>query len=315
MLGIPLHTLGVAVFFALSGYLVMSSRDRMSSAPRFLWHRCLRIFPGLVIVVIVTVLVVGPLSSTLQPAAYFGDPQTREYLRALGLMPAYDLPGVFESTVHARSAVNGSLWTLGIEFLCYLAVLAIGLIPARTRWIALAVIASAAVVVSGVGSYAEATGWAVVAPAAEMVVFFAAGALASCLRVRLRASVALAVFAAWVAATLVAPQLALPLAWLALPYCVLALAFGSIPVVRSVGRVGDLSYGTYLWAYLVQQVVIDLAPALPLAASVGLVIVVTLPIAALSWWFVEKPALSAKGWRSISSTHENRRPDRVPLRP
>jgi peptidoglycan/LPS O-acetylase OafA/YrhL len=96
---------------------------------------------------------------------------------------------------------------------------------------------------------------------------------------------------------------------------VLTFAFASTPVVREVTALGDLSYGTYLWAYVVQQVVIDRAPALPLAASVGLTIAITLPIAAVSWWFVERPALSLKGWRSISSTHENRRPHRVPLRP
>jgi len=292
VLGLPLHALGVAVFFAISGYLVAGSRDRTSSGIQFLRNRALRIFPGVIAVTLVTVFAIGPIASTSGIAAYFSRSETWAYLQAMILVPRYDLPGVFESGTHARTAVNGSLWTLGVEFFCYLLVLAVGFASRKNRPSLFAGMAAGGVTLAiacdgipSVGGFAS---------AAEMMVFFAVGALLSSVRVVLRASVALALFTAWIVASVVEPQWGMLLAWLALPYCVLTLAFASAPVLSWVEKIGDLSYGTYLWAYLVQQLVIDVAPHLSLIVSLAVTVACTIPLAAVSWWIIEKPALALK---------------------
>jgi len=287
VLGFPVYTLAVYVFFAISGHLVASSWRRDPHPGRFLARRALRILPALVVVVVLTALVVGPLVTTLDARAYFASPSTWAYLTNVTLVAGYDLPGVFAD--NPVSAVNGVLWTLGPEFLCYLAVLAIGSLPRRAR-IPVALAATAALVVLSFASP-----WPDWTPAFRAAVFFAGGAaLAVLRRFRLPLVAGALVLIAWGGVALSVPELALPAAWLALPPLVIAAGRASTPGLRTVGVVGDLSYGSYLWGFLVQQVVVQLAPGLPLGADVAIVVVATLAIAAASWHLVERRALALK---------------------
>ena len=60
-------------------------------------------------------------------------------------------------------------------------------------------------------------------------------------------------------------------------------------VLRRAGRFGDLSYGMYLYAFPVQQVILGARPdfGYPILACM----VLTVPLAVLSWHLVERPAL------------------------
>src|SRR5947208_1034364 len=53
-------TLGVKIFFCISGYLVAQSWIRDPSLPRYLTRRALRIFPALAVVVLVSTFLLGP---------------------------------------------------------------------------------------------------------------------------------------------------------------------------------------------------------------------------------------------------------------
>jgi peptidoglycan/LPS O-acetylase OafA/YrhL len=76
-------------------------------------------------------------------------------------------------------------------------------------------------------------------------------------------------------------------------YCVLWLAF-RLPI-RRVARHGDLSYGTYIYAFPIQQLLALYGlNRWGMPAYVALVLAGTLPIAFLSWWLVERPWLSLK---------------------
>ena len=115
--------LGVSIFFVVSGFLVTMSFDRLGDVRAFLANRCLRILPGLAAAVLLTALVLGPVASTLPAREYFTQPQAWLYpLRNLLLYPVtYALPGVFTHNPYP-GAVNGSLWTLRLEFSFYLAI-------------------------------------------------------------------------------------------------------------------------------------------------------------------------------------------------
>ena len=106
--------------------------------------------------------------------------------------------------------------------------------------------------------------------------------------------------AATLRALLAAGAVALPLGMagaggygvaLLLPFATLLLARG---LDCDLSRAGDLSYGTYLWAFPLQQALAALLPGIgPLglfAAALG----PTLLCAALSWRLVERPALAFK---------------------
>ncbi|QHC64310.1 acyltransferase family protein [Rathayibacter festucae] len=294
LLGLPVHSLGVSVFFCVSGYLIAGSMERAPSAGRFLWHRVLRIFPALIVVVAVSMLVLGPLATSLPVGAYFSSGQTWAYALNVPLLAQYELPGVFDSAVHARPAVNGSLWTLGVEFCCYLGVLALRWVPRTWRGVplrgVLAVLALVGLaVVTGLGG--------ALGSSAELCAFFAAAAAVRLLvpTAWLRwpaGAVALAVLL--LAAGTPLQQVAL---WVALPVLVIVVGTGSLPVLRRAARFGDFSYGLYLWSYPVQQLVLEVLGRLPMPANLALVVAVTLLLAVASWWLIERPALRWKDLR------------------
>jgi hypothetical protein len=110
----------VQVFFILSGVTVAQSFDRSRSVIDFAAARTLRIFPALIVCVLFTSFIVGPMVSSLAPAQYLADPGLYAYVaKTLTLSSgSASLPGVFETNPFA-GYVNSSLWTLKYEVICY----------------------------------------------------------------------------------------------------------------------------------------------------------------------------------------------------
>lgn len=269
--------LGVGVFFVVSGYLVCGSLRRSASLGDYLKKRLLRIGPGLVVSLLVTALVLGPFVTTLSLRDYFASPQVWLYVvRNALLYPVdYALPGVFAANPFP-GVVNGSLWTLRLEFSGYLglAVLAaLGLLrPAVVT--GLATLAAAAFVVLHLAWPAQA-GWLRLADLAALNGYlFLAGAWLD-----LRGKPL-----AWWAPAIGLLLLATPLWMLGLPAVVLAVARTPAPRLPA-----DLSYGLYIYAFPLQQI-LAAHGALTLWASLA----ATAPFAAASWFLVEKPALRLK---------------------
>lgn len=115
----------VAIFQTIFTTIWAPSWQRDPHLGRFFVRRCLRIFPALVVVVVLSVLVLGPALTSLTWMEYWQAEGTWRYLKTLLLNNQKGLPGVF---VHnpLPEAVNGSLWSLGPEFLAYLILAAVG---------------------------------------------------------------------------------------------------------------------------------------------------------------------------------------------
>ena len=128
---------GVTIFFFLSGMLVWTSWARDPHWGRFFMRRSLRIFPALWVVVLGTAFVLGPVFSTLSVADYFADQETWRYLSTAMMLIRHTLPGVFSDNPFPQ-AVNGSLWTLPVEFLCYVSVAVLGSVKFMPKGIAVA---------------------------------------------------------------------------------------------------------------------------------------------------------------------------------
>lgn len=109
----------VGVFFLFGGFLIARSCEHYPEARKFFSARILRLFPELLFVVILTAFVLGPMLSTLSPAEYFTNPQTYKYLLNGALIMVHQLPGVFTNNP-SGDVVNAALWTLPAEFVCYI---------------------------------------------------------------------------------------------------------------------------------------------------------------------------------------------------
>lgn len=126
--GESLPSLAVDLFFVASGFLVTASYCQRNDLYAFTEARLLRIFPGLIVAVLFCVLVVGPISTTLSLSDYFSSPSIFSYIKHnISLLNGiqFDLPSVFTSNPYPGS-VNGSLWTLPIEFWMYIVVAVLG---------------------------------------------------------------------------------------------------------------------------------------------------------------------------------------------
>lgn len=114
LLGQAVSTIGVKIFFLISGYLIAQSFLNDSNIVRYCIRRFFRIIPGLAGVVLFAVFIIGPVFTILPIKDYFSHGTTWAYLKNIGLYIQYFLPGVFEANPYP-DAINGSLWTLPVE--------------------------------------------------------------------------------------------------------------------------------------------------------------------------------------------------------
>lgn len=288
---VTLGRLCVAVFLVISGVLITQSHERTPSLARYTWARVLRIFPGLAVVLLASAFLLGPALTELPLSAYLGSPETYLYvLRNLTLYsPQWELPGVFTGNVYP-TAVNGSLWTLKYEVGFYLLVAGLGAAGLLRRWVALAGWVAAAVVpfVPYVGP--RLSFWP------ELYLYFGGGLALYLLRERVRMS-------PWVALGCVVGLVVTARLGVGFRYAVgccgayLVLYLAFLPSrLAGFARYGDFSYGVYIYAFPVQQLVTALLGGRTVwwvNAALSLPVVVAL--AALSWHGVERPALRLKG--------------------
>lgn len=308
--GVPFARVGLDVFFSVSGYLVTASWERNPRFGTFLFKRAMRIFPGLIACVLATVFVLGPLLTTLPLGEYLQSRETAAYLGNIVLFSELYLPGVFTG-LREQGAVNGSLWSLLPEFACYLTVPLFALVARRFR---VAVLAGAALLLGAAGL---AMFLGALAPiglghldlryALVEVPFFMVGAGLYLLDRRFgdafwRADICLLFFSGNYVISAWLDWWNLPFEWFTLPYMVLAFGRMSLPIVRRTARFGDFSYGLYLYAFPVQQAVLMVWPRAEY--PVMLCAALTLPLAALSWHLVEKPALAWRGRRAASAAEQ-----------
>ncbi|NWG93142.1 MAG: acyltransferase [Parvularculaceae bacterium] len=121
-----LGRVAVMTFFVLSGFLLTCSYRSDPSLAAFARKRALRIAPALAAVVLFSIFVIGFAATTLSPRDYFRSEETWRYLANLAFYTGFDsLPGVFADAPIA-GVVNGPLWTLKIEVLCYATLAAAG---------------------------------------------------------------------------------------------------------------------------------------------------------------------------------------------
>ena len=123
---VTLGTVSVMIFFSISGFFIARSFAGRTSLARFLQARCLRLFPALIVVLMVTLFICGFWLTTAAPGVFWAAAPDY-FLHNVTLFSLhYELPGVFAANPYGPP-INGSLWTLNYEVLCYLGVVLAGL--------------------------------------------------------------------------------------------------------------------------------------------------------------------------------------------
>jgi peptidoglycan/LPS O-acetylase OafA/YrhL len=295
------QTIGVKIFFSISGYLVAISWYHDPNAWRFFLRRVARIFPGLIAVVLFSGFIAGPFLTEISLGEYFSNARLRQYMMNILLYVSYDLPGVFTKNIYPI-AFNGSLWTLPAEITMYVVFPFIAYAGSLLYRPKITLLLSAIVFCSASLYLQQAVpGGRVVFYGSNVFEFldvcpyFLVGACFAVydskkflnIYVSFILIMSLAVFETS------APIKEFMLL-LALPYASISFGNGT-SILSSVSRIGDLSYGLYLYGFPVQQTVSHFMGSRGGPwANCAISTVFAAILAFASWHLIEKNALKLK---------------------
>ncbi|WP_249136322.1 acyltransferase family protein [Bradyrhizobium tropiciagri] len=284
----------LALFFALSGFLVTASLLRCKSLISFLGLRLLRIAPALAVETTLSAIIIGSFFTELPLAQYFADPKFHAYFLNIVGDIHYELPGLFLHNP-LPVLVNSQLWTVPYELWCYviLALLAVTTICFnRVAYLVFMVIAQIGLVGYDIARWDEVP----IQLRPHLLVFcFLAGVGFYLWRDKVPFHRTLCLFALVLCAAAMATGRADALA--PVPAAYIACYLGLMNPRRSwIVSSGDYSYGLYLYGFVIQQCVATFGPPVQ---HWYLNILISLPlafgVAVASWHLVEKHALRLRG--------------------
>jgi peptidoglycan/LPS O-acetylase OafA/YrhL len=288
--------IGLAGFFVISGYFIYKSMERSSSIWDYLKKRFLRLFPALFVVLFLTLLIIPilyngsvPLGENLSYWTYLPN-----NLSLYGFQGKVD--GVFANLPY--HSINGSLWTIRYEFSLYLLVMLFLFI--RKKPIKIIITASLLFLIwmllyqfgldrFGGSKLLGMQGLSML----NLGGFFIAGVLLAVLNFKNWNKQ----WILWLAVIMLAASLYFNfysvVKHVLFPIVILGIGFTAIKGVSSFGKYGDPSYGIYIYAFPIQQLLVYyLKPGLLILllwSSVAAII-----FGYLSWHLIEEKALRFK---------------------
>lgn len=279
-------SVSIAILFFVSGLLVVDSYQRVPNALLFLASRAGRVMPGLLVCLLASILVIGPIFTRLDLHSYFTNPSTLLYYttNASLIDIQWHLPGVFESSVYG---FNGSFWSFPVGVRLYLAVALLGVLGIF-RFSLLATLVLVALFMAGI-FFPEKVPYFLELPLnVKAVAPFLLGALLAANKQAIRLTPALVVAA-------------IAIAWLGLDsewgkYLLFAAFFIALlylftrPACCAIGLPGNYCYGIYIYGFPVQQIVAHLQPSPHPWVNAAFSLPIAIGLGAVSWHFVEKPA-------------------------
>lgn len=284
--------LALKAFYVISGFLITQSYERTNDVLKFFKARILRILPGVVFIVFISTLVLGPIITEHSPNQYFSNPLTYKYLLSVFLIDVqYNLPGVFENNIYP-GAVNGSLWTLKYVFGCYIVLAFLGITQLLKKRVVLLILGSAYFLhLLNIES-------STLSDSVYFLTYFMVGAAIYFFRDNIRISSGYAGICAallCISSVFGVLKAALPILW---AYIIIYFAFHPKIKLHSFGRNGDYSYGMFVVGFPIQQLVVQYYGG-SMNAYVNFVISfpIILVCAFFSWHIIEKPCLKLKKYK------------------
>jgi peptidoglycan/LPS O-acetylase OafA/YrhL len=307
-LNMSIGAFAVDLFFLTSGFLVSASLLARQNALEFVIARILRIIPGLWVMLLIVVVFLGGAMTSLPLREYLTSDMLIEYVVKCGTLVTgvvdY-LPGVFSSNPFG-SMVNIPLWTLPYELDMY------GLLLVTWVLLALSGRRRAALFRYAMVAFSAVAGLLLVAgyfrhglPAKfelhstyafpSLFYMFFTGAAFYVIRDRIELSGRLFCAAGIALLASVFNRHVFFVVYLfTVPYLLFYVAYVPNGKVRLFNRLGDYSYGVYIYGFPVQQTIIALVGGISILSLALIALPITLLLAILSWHLVEKRALSLK---------------------
>ncbi|WP_078294517.1 acyltransferase [Mycobacterium sp. D16R24] len=277
-------------FFVISGFLITAAWMRRPYLKEYWASRILRIFPGLWVCLLVVAFVIAPIAAKIQHSTVsFSSELAYVVNNALLNVAYFDIDGT-PTDVPYPGVWNGSIWTLFFVLLCDVMVSVLGIVGLlKRRWVIPTLFVVAIIWAAYVSYTPPLYSWPQVL--ARFFVVFLAGAMLYQYQDQVPARWSLVALSVAIVAASGFTQNYRVIGALPLAYAVIA----SGALIRKTRLRNDLSYGVYIYAFPIQQLLagLGLARLNPFLFFL-LATAATLPLAALSWFVVEKRAMALK---------------------
>lgn len=249
----------------MSGYLVANSFRRSSDIKQYYFKRIIRIYPPYALCIVLTTIILFAFSK-VNLHEYL--PQAMRYIKNnLLFSPVYNLTSLFQNNPYPN-AVNGSIWTMPVEMVCYLILPVCMLIGKAIKKYQISTVIQYMffIVLFFVFRFKYPDTRAVVwgTDWVKLLIlgsFFFGGVWISSLaagdgRKFIRADLAVILIFMIIA---LGDYYHYELNVIFLPYIIIAFCISTSPLCPQFFNRWDIAYGLYLWAFPVQQVVILIA--------------------------------------------------------
>lgn len=289
---VSLGNLCVDVFFMVSGYLILASYLRISNTRNYLIARALRIYPGLIIAVLITSLVIVPFIIPTTLEDYYKDHSTWLYLLN-AIMPLSEMisniNGFNTGTHNIYSpVVNGALWTIGWEIKCYFLIIILSLVQLLRHRLVILISTIALLLLYNFYYNIDAF---------RFYSLFMTGMCFYLFRDKIAFNNKLLTILS-VSSLIISCYFGVifdVIFAISGGYLLFSFAFNPKVKLNNFGKYGDFSYGIYLYGFFIQQIliilnngkmdnVLNFILALPIAILCGI----------LSYYLIEKPCIRLK---------------------
>ena len=294
---IVLAQIGLSGFFIISGYFIFRSLERSKSIFDYFKKRFLRLFPALLVVLLLTILLAPLVYKSEIPffknnAVYTYVPNNLSLYRFQS-----SIKGIFDT--NAYHAINGSLWTIRYEFSLYVALSLLFFFRSQKRVVVILVsfafIAFYFLYNFYLNRLAGSTLFGLQGiHLLNLGTFFISGSLLAALQFE-KIKHKSVIFGISVLILMLSLYFNCydSVKHLVFPIVILLIGFIPLPFIRAFGKFGDMSYGIYIYSFPILQTLMyffKLKTYELLIFSVMLSIV----FGYLSWHLIEKRALKYK---------------------
>lgn len=286
---ISLGNFAVCIFLLISGFFITKSMIKVGKGWPFLKKRIMKIVPPLFLVVFFTAFLIGPFVTNVSFVKYITDPSPYMYvIKNTILWTEHHIIGVFTNQVYFES-INGSLWTLPVEFLCYIGCLLAYQLKLLKKERLKYTVPIAAIVILFQGKISRMV--PIVGSVLPLILFFYIGMLIYVYKDKIK----LTSVGFWIMLTISIVSVFLKIypytKYLCLPYLIFYIGYYLKYWKNKGSFIFELSYEIYLLAFLVQQLVCfafggEMNPYLNFLISTVLVLLLSYPMSKCNQVFV-----------------------------